>query len=179
MPLWIAVALITFTHAPAHADDTVPNPKFLAWSKFKPGSSETFEADVQTQGKRYHIQTKQTLISVSDDEVVVETVSTGTVAGQQPTESSKKETFKARAEPTDLKQIGEKDVAAMGKTFKCKVFEGTGKPTTPSAGAKEDPNALKGTLYICDDIPGGLVRLDTAGHDGKVQTFILTGTDAK
>jgi hypothetical protein len=163
----------------ARADDSAQNPKYLAWSKFKPGSSETFEADIQTQGQRYHIETKQTLVSVTDDEVVVETLSKGTVKGQRPTESSKRETFKADAGATDLKLIGEKEVTAMGKTFKCKVFEGTGKSSTPAAGAKESPAALKGTIYLCDEIPGGLVRLDTAGPDGKTQTFILTGVEVK
>lgn len=165
--------------ARARADDAAVNPKYMAWSKFKPGSSETFEADIQTQGQRYHIETKQTLVSVSDDEVVVETDSKGTVKGQKPTESTKRERFKAKVGPADLKQIGEKEVAAMGKTFKCKVFEGTGKPTAPAAGAKDDSSALRGTIYISDDIPGGLVRLDTAGADGKTQTFILTAMEVK
>jgi hypothetical protein len=160
----------------ARAEDSVANPKYLAWSKFKPGSSETFEADIQSQGTRYHIQTTQTLVSLSDDAAVVETVSTATVQGQKPNQSTKRETFKARAGPTDLKQLGEKEVDAMGKTFKCKVFEGTGKP---AAAANANPTAMKGTIYISDDVPGGLVRLDAVGADGKIQTFILTAMDAK
>jgi len=174
--VWLILAL-EFSAA-ARADDSTPNPKYLAWSKFNPGSSETFEADIQNQGQRYHIQTRQTLLSVADDQVVVETVSTGTLKGQKPTVSTKRETFKSKTVPTDLKLIGEKEVPAMGKTFKCKVFEGTGKPAT-AAGAKDDPTAMKATIYLSDKIPGGLVRLDTAGPDGKTQTFILTATEVK
>ena len=67
----------------------------------------------------------------------------------------------------------------MGKTFKCKVFEGTGKPATPAPGAKANPTALKGTIFISDDVPGGLVRLEAIGTDGKTETFILTAMDIK
>jgi hypothetical protein len=38
---------------------------------------------------------------------------------------------------------------------------------------------MKATVYISDDVPGGLVRLEGTGKNGKELTFILTGMESK
>jgi hypothetical protein len=166
----------------ARAEDEVANPKYTAWSKFKPGSSNTVSADVDMGGTHVHINVKRTLISVTDAEVVVELKSTVTVMGRDQQGQPIQQTFDAKADKDVITQKGQQDVDAMGKTFKCTVYEATTKEDVkPDPQAKPMPgaNAKTATVYTSDDVPGGLVKLETQGQDGKSMVFILTAMEAK
>jgi hypothetical protein len=67
----------------------------------------------------------------------------------------------------------------MGKSFKCEVFEAKGNPDMKPSRGGANAEAMKATVYTNGDIPGGLVRIDTTGPDGKDLTFILTAMDVK
>jgi hypothetical protein len=38
---------------------------------------------------------------------------------------------------------------------------------------------MKATIYVCDDVPGGLVRLEGTGRNGAELTMILTAMESK
>jgi hypothetical protein len=168
-----------FAGSAARAGDAVANPKYEAWAKFKPGSSETVSADMEVQASKIHIQMTRTLISIDDNNAVVETKSTVNLMGQDHESPARQETIPAKSDTDQLKQTGEKDIEAMNKTFKCKVYDTKGDPNAKPTRGAPDPESMKATVYASDEVPGGLVRLEAAQKDGKELTFILTAMESK
>jgi hypothetical protein len=174
------VALGCFSVSSAIAEDSAVNPKYAAWSRFKPGSYSTVEADIEVRGKRHHITTTRRLISIDGDKAVVETKSTESEMGHDRSAAPWQATILAKGDSEKFKQTGEKEIEAMGKTFKCKVYETRGSPDAkPNKGVTGSPDDVKATVYLCEDVPGGLVRLESPAGDGKELTFILTGMESK
>ena len=167
---------------PARAGDMVDNHKYQAWAKFKPGSSSTISADIDKAGNKIHLDMTRKLVSLDDDKVVIEVASTVTFMGHDHAAPTRQETYPAKIdkEKVDIKKTGDKEIDAMGKTFKCTVYEATGDPDAPTGrGAVMNPDNMKATAYISDDVPGGLVRLDGKGQDGKDMTLVLTAMETK
>ncbi len=172
--------------APARAED-VDSPQYGAWAKFKPESSSTLAADIKMgAGNSFHIETTMTLKSVTAQQVEVEATGKVNIMGQDRTTPPQTRTIPAKETKQDRKDLGEQDVQAMGKTFKCKVYEITGggasglapSPRGPAAGGA-NPNA-KATLYVNDDVPGGVVKMDvSSGPGGQAMSFTLTAMDVK
>ncbi len=179
----VAFGMTLAVTATVRADDSA-NPKYAAWSKFKPGSYNTVASDMDAHGSKIHIEVKRTLVSVSDDEVVVETKTTVNVLGHDHEYPGVNQTIKAKIDKEEIKQTGEQDVQAMGKSFKCKVFEASGKTDAPAPDKHEVPGSniegRKATVYANDDVPGGIVKLETVGADGKTAiSFVLTDMQVK
>jgi hypothetical protein len=177
----LAGALLGTVCSAARADDSA-NPKYTAWSNFKAGSSSTVEADMDVQGNKFHISMVRTLVSIDADKAVVAIKSTVNVMGHDHDAPIRTETISAKGNPDSLSPTGEKDVEAMGKTFKCKVFDAKGNPNAVpdrSAGPIGNVDNMKATVYVSDQVPGGLVRLESTTMTGKDLTFVLTAMEAK
>lgn len=182
----IAILFAALIVGAARAEDPAAekkdNPNYLVWSKFKPGSTSTVVADISDGKDNVHIETTRKLVSVSADNVVVETVSIRRTKGKEITQAPIKQTIPAKTDKDEIKETGTKDTDAMGKTFKCKVWD-----SAPAKATKSGPNApkiaaaegMKATIYVCDEVPGGVVRLDGVGENGQSVTFILTKFEAK
>jgi hypothetical protein len=182
--VWVFVAAIVFSGMrvlPVRADD-VDSPQYAAWAKFKVGSSETLAADITAGPNAVHVEMTQTLVSVADDQIEIESVAKVEANGHSNNPTPIKRTIKSKAPATDVKETGTQDVKAMDKTFSCKVLELTGDTavaTTPRAGSRQPPPASKVTLYVNSDVPGGLVKLESLTADGKTTTFVLSAMDVK
>jgi len=175
-----AFALIGFFAATsARADDMVANPKYSAWAKFKVGSNSTMDADMEVGGNKFHIQTVRTLISLDADKVVIESKTTVNIMGHDQAEPATRETIASKIGKDQIIATGEKEISAMGKTFKCKVYQAKGNPDMKQDHMGANTEAMKATVYTNDDVPGGLVEIDTTGNDGKGLTFVLTAMEAK
>ncbi len=180
----VAVIIVcgSWAASTVRADDMVDNPRYTAWAKFKPGSTNTLAADMDRHGNKVHIEVKRTLISISDTEAVIETKAVVNVMDHDHEMPATQETIKAKANAEDFKQTGEQSVDAMGKTFKCKVYEAAAKPDA-TVDRKEVPGTnmqgKKATVYASDDVPGGVVKLETDEPAGKTLTFILTAMDSQ
>ena len=178
------IALSLSLISTAKAADEVDNPQYTHWAKFKAGSSSTLTCDskVGPNAIDIHIETTTTLDSVTPDEVALTSSSKVDVMGHSNNPVPVKKTIKAKAPAHESKQAGEKDVQAMGKTFKCKVFELTGNAAAANnakgANAKNVKDA-KATIYVNGDVPGGLVKMELTGGDGKTMVFNLTAMTAK
>jgi hypothetical protein len=167
---------------PARAGDMVDNQKYQVWAKFKPGSFSTVSMDMEKGATKIHLELTRTLISVDSDNAVVETVSKMTFMGQDHASPARRETISAKIDKDkdSIRETGNKDIDAMGKTFKCKVFEATGDPDAPAShGPSVNLDTMKATVYISDTVPGGLVRLDSNGQDGKPVILVLTAMESK
>ena len=182
----MTAAIICLVSAPLRADDKKPNPNYQVWAKFKPGSTCTVVADIRDGQDNIHIETTRTLISINADEAVVQTVSKAKRKGHQDTQAPIKQTIPAvidlgKPDKEQIKETGSKDIDAMGKTFKCRVWDST----PPKAAAGSHPpklsaaEGMKATIYISDDVPGGIVRLDGVGQNGQTVTFVLTEFETK
>jgi hypothetical protein len=165
------------------ADDTKDNPKYQAWAKFKAGSTNTIATDIERGPNKIHVEITRTLISVSDKEVVVESVTTANVMGHDHAAPATRETIPAQIAKDQIKPVDdkEKDVEAMGKTFKCKTWEWVGDPN-----AKPDAHSATGTdptkkvvVYASEDVPGGIVKMEATGKGDVPIVFVLTAMEAK
>ena len=175
------VSLTCLAGSSVRADDTAVNPKYTNWAKFKPGSSNTIAADADAPQGKVHIEVTRTLVSVADDELVVSTKTVINIMGNDREMPAMKETIKAKEIKEDIKATGEQDVTALNKTFKCKVYEVTPKPDAEK-NTKLVPGleGRKTTVYINDDVPGGIVKLESVLKDGKTPiTFVLTAMESK
>jgi hypothetical protein len=168
-----------FSGVTAKADDAAPNLKYTAWAKYKPGSTETIAGDIDSPAGKMHLEMVRTLISVTDDQVVVETKTKMDMGGQTRESPAVKETIKATGDKDEIKQTGEESVDAMGKTFKCKVYEAAKTDSAPATPAAPGPNMNKAKVWACEDVPGGVVKLEATGRGGKSITFTLTAMEAK
>jgi hypothetical protein len=151
--------------AVARADDAkIDNPLFVAWSKFDVGASSTVEGVVPAQGgpKILWVGT-DTLKEKNADGVKVE--STGQAGDEK--EDPLLETIPAKVPADAAVKKGGEDVKAMGRTFKCTVWE-------ISAVAMGSEGDLKFTCYICNDVPGGVVKTVMHTPGGKDYTYMLT-----
>jgi hypothetical protein len=172
-----------FGPALALGGDLKDNPNYQVWARFKPGSSSTVTADIRDGDGNMHIETTRTLVSVTDDEVVIKTVSKLRRKGKETTQQPISQTIKAKTDKDEIKETGDKDMDAMGKTFKCRVWDSTGPKAAekPKPGEHKtiEPGAMKATIYVSGDVPGGVVRLDGVGPNGENVTFVLTKFEAK
>ena len=166
----------------ALAAEMKDNPNYLVWAKFKPGSSCTVAADIRDGQDYILIETTRTLVSVTADQVVVQTVTRAKRNGHEDPAVPINQTITAKTDKDEIRETGRKDVDAMGKTFACRVWDSTPAKADPSAGHSSTPapaESLKATIYVSDDVPGGVVRLEGQGPKGQSILFILTTFAAK
>jgi hypothetical protein len=191
----VCVGAVMVAAGSARADDAtaVPSPRYAAWAKCKPGTSATLSGDMDMgQMGKIHTEITRTLVSVTPDAATVTVLSKITMMGTERPGRTRTETIPAKEPPRDMKQTGTVDVEAMGKSYKCKVYEATGaaagqaSPVAgrpgmggPGAPAGYNPADAKATAYISDDVPGGMVKLEVTGAAGKLVTFVLTAVDVK
>jgi hypothetical protein len=157
--------------AGARANDIpkVDNPLFVAWSKFEPGAPSTVEGDLPARdGPKIHWSGTDTLKEKHADNVKVELVGQ---AGDQKDDPSI-DTIPAKVAENAAIKKGEEDVKAMGRTFKCTVYE-------ISAVAMGSDSDLKFTCCICNDVPGGVVKTVMHTPGGKDYTYVLTSMKEK
>jgi hypothetical protein len=142
------------------AQDQVDNPEYKGWAAFKPGSFVVWKYTVQ-QGFQ-----KNTLKSVSDTEVVIETeISPDGKFGGKSTERKIPAKLSADLAPKNVKD-GEEEIEVAGKTLKCKTKEYD----------KVLPGGKKSTVKIWghEDIPGRGARVAITTETGK---FEMTATE--
>jgi hypothetical protein len=174
------ILLASLCPSALRADDKADNPKYTSWAKFKPGSSSTVAADMEVNGSKYHISLTRTLVSIDADNAVVESKSTMNLLGHDQTMPARQETIPSKIAKDELKETGTKDVQAIGKTFKCRVYETNGgSGAAGAAHSPANPESMKASVYMSDDVPGGLVRLEAVGRNGAPLTFILTAMESK
>jgi hypothetical protein len=180
--------LLVIGAAPARGADQVDNPQYQAWSKFAVGSSQTLAGEMggnDANTPKMTMESTRKLVEKTDDHVVLEVTATVSIMGQQHTAPARKVTVPAKAEQQDLKSIGSEDVQAAGKTFSCKVFEMSLKDVAaqrpgggPRGGGAATAPQGKAKVWISDDVPGGLVKIQVDTPQGTM-TQTLKSYEAK
>lgn len=152
----------------ALVQDQVENPEFKGWAGFKPGSSVTFQ--VQVNQKPLASEQKSTLKSVGDSEVVLEVA--GIVGGQPAGKAmEKKVAAKVPADkaPKDVKK-GEEEIEVAGKKLKCVTMEFD----TTTANGK----VMHMKVWANEEIPGKTAKVDVSSETFK-STMVATSWEKK
>jgi hypothetical protein len=144
----------------------VPNPTYLAWSAFEPGSSVTFQGTRKTGEELQKVRVVQRLLERNRDRIVLERsvhILDGN-GGRPPVVTQKVEP--AMIDPMDnprtrpdaqVKDLGSEDVPVKFRTYPCRVSE------VQVHAVFEEP--LPGTedlllrTSVNPEIPGGTVKL--------------------
>jgi hypothetical protein len=149
---------------------TVENPLAAGWAKFKVGSTATYAMDMTAPGGP-NIKGTATLTLKSVAATAVTLDSAAVIGGQTVPSTA---TFPATVDADAAKHTGTADVVAMGKTFKCEVYELEQAAFGPAGGGSTM------TVYISADVPGGMVKAVAHPKSGQENgTLTLTATDAK
>jgi hypothetical protein len=168
----VAAMPVFFVTAMARAED-MDNPAYAAWSKFNIGSSETLAADMQganPQAPKMTMEMVRKLVEKADDHITVEVTTTIDVAGQKKEMPPRQQKVPAKIEKKDVKSSGTEDVEAAGKKYTCKVYD------MKNFSAQNPDASVK--LWVNDDIPGGLVKMEAESARGKM-TSVLKSFETK
>jgi hypothetical protein len=172
----LAMAAVMALAAPLRAGQ-IDNPEYKAWAKFKVGSSRTLTgahgggASFVATGS----SSLSTLLAITSDKVTIK--GDVPIFGYGP--------ITARIDEKDIKYIGEENVQAMGKTFKCKVYTLPKKTWNAATGGQKSSQLKK---WINDEVPGGLVKEENAISEPgpspdlqyhRTETFLLTAYEVK
>jgi hypothetical protein len=178
------VAVLVLAGASPLRADQIDNPRYKAWASFKKGSSRTLDATIQAGPVQVQTSMQSTLTDVTDDMITVQTQSTSTYAGQTRQSPPHDQTIAAKVDEKELKDDGEESVDAMGKTFKCKVYEASAASMGAANGAKAQGQVK---FWTSEGVPGGIVKMTInvptpgAGEQGSTTTitYLLSAYEAK
>jgi hypothetical protein len=176
--------------APATAPTTAPargevqNPLYVSWSKCKPGSSITIRRGETIAGHAGGYNFTQTLLEVSPEKVVLETVLT-TSTGEIREETRHQTNVMAKVQkggkaglPADFNGTTAdkpaETVAVGGKSYPCNVVTFDGEVH----GVK-----ISGTIWECPQIPGDMakteMKMDIPNKPSTTTTLLVTVIDKK
>lgn len=174
---FLLAALMCFGVAVCHARaEQQDNQQYLHWAKFKPGSSVTMTGNVEGNAQKVQIDMTNTLVEVKPDKLVLESYSTLNIAGQDRKSPARKRDVPAKEEKKAVvKEVGEEQIEAAGKKFKCKVIEGE---TDVAPGPGGASGKAKAKIWIADEVPGGAVKMVVTSDRGTM-TFTLKSFDVK
>ena len=157
------VACLTLFAGALRAEDTVPNPEFANWSKFKKGTSVTHKSTSEVMGITSEVVITTTLVESGADKLVLESTSVAKVNGKdfKPppfkrdvaktvpiAKGLKKEEFTA-GKPPGTSEEGAETLKIAGIELKTKWYK-----------YAADVNNIKseGKSWMSDEVPGMLVK---------------------
>jgi hypothetical protein len=169
----------TTTTSPTTApDEIVENPFFVAWAKYKPGTTVEFDLKTDAAGQQMTTHIVQRLVEVSPEKVVVDVEAHIEVPGipNPPQPQKQTKTFLPRVPKSELlhamlppgavgdpTDAGNEIVHAAGKDFTCTVTEFSGNDGSDDGKAKQ---------WRSPQIPGGMVKLESASAVMKVDLVV-------
>ena len=159
-------AVLALAAGPAAAQDTIDNPEFASWSKFKKGTSVTLKSTSEVMGMTTEVLLTTTLVETGADKLVVETATVAKVNGMEfKTPGMKRDVTKTLTLPKGVK----KEEVAAGKppgsleegTETLKVAGTEVKTKWYKFTAEVDKTKTEGKTWMSDDVPGRLVKSET------------------
>ena len=174
----------TTTSATTVPEEIVENPFYLAWVKYKPGTTVEFELKTDAVGQQMTTHITQRLVEVSPEKVVVDVEARIDVPGipnpPQPQKQTKtflpgvpkSEALRSLRPPGavgDPIDAAAETVHAAGKEIACTVTEFPGHNGTGEGKAK---------AWRSPQIPGGMVKMESASPVMKVE-LVVTKVEEK
>lgn len=164
----------------ARAEETVESPLYKQWAKFKPGTFVTYKQVTEVADQKMAGEATYTLLEVAPEQVVIEIKSSMTMPdgkkldtppqkmpypakipkSEAPPEATKEE----KPDPAKPKITeGTDEVEVSGKKYKCK---------TTATEMKQGDQTMVSKTWMSDDIPGGLLKMETTGPGMSVKQTI-------
>lgn len=167
------VCLVAFNaRAEEPAVEMVPNPQYVSWKDHKVGTAVNFAMEISMGEFNMKQNATQVLKSVNADEVVVEVaMNMGGMEQKQETRipAKVKKGTENLPEGMDGKitTVGEETIEVDGKSYKCEAqdFEGA-----------QQGNTVKGRIWRCPSLPGGVAKMTMDGTAATGQTMKMTMT---
>ena len=147
------------------ADESVPNPEFDNWSRFKKGTSVTLKSSSEVMGTTSEVLVTTTLVEVGPDKLVVAMTSVAKANGiefKSPPakrdvsktitlpKGAKKEEFVA-GKPTGTMEEGEEAVKVAGGVVKAKWYKYV---------IEMDKTKTEARMWMSDDVPGRVAKCE-------------------
>jgi predicted outer membrane lipoprotein len=133
------------------AQEQVDNPQYGLWKGFKLGSWVKHKMVMDAGGRIVETEVTATLVESTAEKVVLESKTVMNFGGQRMEMQPTKKDVLAKMKKEGQGAVSEKDedVTIEGKTYKCRAmaWEHTEKGQT-----------MKGTAFVCTDVPGGMVK---------------------
>ena len=138
---------------------SVENPEYKSWASFKPGAMAKVRMTIGAAGGVSEMHQATTLVEMSDDAAIVETVTEIMAEGQKMVAPAQNRTVPARVaappapEETNADvetEKGEEEITVAAGTFQCEWA----KTTMVQAGV-----TIVTTVWISPDVPGRLVKM--------------------
>ena len=112
------------------ADAPVPNPQYVHWAKFNPGSRNISKGQLIAGEQKLVITATTVLKEVRPDQLTLEiTTQVSAATGHSPPATTKIEAVKAQSAPeldeasVQIKKLQPERVEALGKTILCDVYQ--------------------------------------------------------
>ena len=146
--------------------EQVDDPGYVYWSKFSPGSVSTTTSVTELATQKISMQMTTTLLAVTPEKVTVE-VKTETESGGKklPARVNKREMAPKRTKPQGevIVNGGTETLTVGGKSYKCQLSE-------------ETRETLHIKLWMCDKVPGGLVKMEMKSDGMTMATNLVEFT---
>jgi hypothetical protein len=142
----------------------VANPDFARWAAFAPGSWALLEGEQVVDGARQPVRVKATLVSKSAGSLAVQREVVSGDGGESELEIPRKlfvtAAIEAAAHPmtnpkSRIETLRSEEVAVGGRKLLCEVKRIASPADSPVWGRD-----VRGTVYTCHSVPGGIVRID-------------------
>ena len=142
----IAATLLTLA-----AQEKIDNPQYDAWKSCKPGSWVKHQMVMDAGGRVIETESTSPHVEVTTEKVVLEMKTVMNMGGQKMDVPAQKKDVEAKVEKKEGQSMSEKveEITVDGKAYKCRAYlwEQTEKGQT-----------MKGTGWMCADVPGGIVK---------------------
>lgn len=188
--LLAALAVVVTLTVTATADDErVPNSSFPTLAKHKPGTSVKVKSTFTVGEKAAEAVDVITVVEVKEDRVVIEHEKRLTLDGKEiktpatksdvlrnlPKKDAPEGTDPKTGKPAGTTEEGKEKIKISGTEYECRWYKFTQKRKTPSGGEEE----IGGQLWLCDDVPGGIVKMVSASKDHPVTVEVIEVTIKK
>ena len=166
-------AVLALAAGPAAAQDTIDNPEFASWSKFKKGTAVTLKSNNEVMKNKREIITTTTLIEIAADKLVLETSSVSTENGMEFKEPAKKRDVpKTTMLPAGVKKedfaIGKPPGTTEEGTETMKLAGTEVKTRWYKFSKKMDGVTAEGKVWVSDDVPGMQAKGDLSASAGEL-----------
>jgi hypothetical protein len=181
-----AVAVVVVVSGSSQAQETIDNPEFTSWSKFKAGTSVTLKSTTEAMNVKSESTIVTKLVEVGADKLVVEMTVVSSINGMEfKAPPMKRDVPKQivlpkgtpKPDPKDPKpkfdgktEEGTETLKIAGGEYKAKWY----KTSFEAAG-----NKIESKNWTSDEIPGGLLKSETTTSGANAATIKIEVTEFK
>jgi hypothetical protein len=164
---WCLCVAFTLLGSSLACAEMIDNPQYKQWAKFKPGAWVKHKSEMAMGDQKTSQEMTTKLVSVTPEKAVVETTMVMVMGDQKMEMPAQKMDVPAKVEKkpeataTEKPQTkeGDETIDVGGKKYKCHWTETT---------MKMDAGTTVSKVWMCEDIPGNLARMESKSQMGEM-----------